>query len=123
MKLEIAHVDTCLSCYWSGHHKAHIQIPVWYGMTFKQIKDSIREEIRMGAVAGNDDLAFLLSSDFVGEEREKDADKATKAVYAAINRMKPAKKGQRRFFLDLEKEIPDDCDEYVSAFFVIQEEV
>lgn len=118
MKLEICHADTCLPDYWSGHHRAHVQIPVIPGMSGKDIRESIRSEISQGAVMGSDDIAFLLSADYVGADRDADADKVTKAVYAAINRMRPARKGQRRFFTDIEA-----CEdsETVYAFFVIVE--
>lgn len=117
MKLELCHADTCLPDYWGGHHRAHVQIAVWPGMTMKDIKEAIKSELSQGAVAGSDDLAFLLSTDYVGPEREKDADRATRAAYAAVNRMRPAKKGQRRFFTDIELP-PDDCLDSVYAFFV-----
>lgn len=115
-KLELCHADTCLPDYWSGHHRAHLQIPVYAGMTLKAIKQALKDELIQGAVAGSDRLAYLLSSDFVAPDDEKEANAATKAAYAAINRMKPEKKGQKRFFTDLEP-----CDEYadaVYAFFV-----
>src|SRR5690554_7923907 len=95
MKLEIVHVDTCLSDYWSGHHLAHVQIPVIPGMSMKDIKNSIKQEILQGAVMGSDDIAFLLSADYVGADREVEADKVTRATYAAINRMRPVRKGQQ----------------------------
>lgn len=120
LKLECCHVDTCLPCYWSGHHLPHVQIPAIRGMTLGAIKEAIMGEIRQGAVAGNNDIAFLLSSDFVGQGRERDADKATKAAYAAIRRMKPATKGQRKFFLELEEQADDDS-ESVYAYFVFKE--
>ena len=44
MKLECLHADTCLPDYWGGHHLAHVQIPVYRGMTLKAIKESIRDE-------------------------------------------------------------------------------
>lgn len=118
MKLELCHADTCLPDYWSGHHRAHVQIPVIPGMSGKDIREAIRSEISQGAVMGSDDIAFLLSADYVGADRDADADKVTRAVYAAINRMRPARKGQRRFFTDIEA-----CDdaETVYAFFVIVE--
>lgn len=118
MKLEIVHVDTCLSDYWTGHHRAHVQIPVVPGMSGKDIRDAIKSEISQGAVMGSDDIAFLLSADYVGADREADADRVTKAAYAAINRMRPARKGQRRFFTDVE--YSEEC-ETVYAFFVLIE--
>lgn len=115
MKFECVLAGVCLSDYWSGHHLPHVQIPVWRGMTGKQIKDAIKSEIIQGAVAGSNDDAWLLSSDWVSD-RGKDADRVTKAVYAAINRMRPNKKGQRKFFTDLEEDSEDS--ESVYAFFV-----
>lgn len=119
MKLEIVHVDTCLADYWCGHHKAHVQIPVYHGMTLREIKDALRHEIRHGAVIGSDNLARLLSADLVRPDEEKLADRAVRAAYAAINRLKPARKGQKKFFLDLEK--TNESEECVYAFFVFVE--
>lgn len=115
-KLELCHADTCLPDYWSGHHRAHLQIPVYAGMTLKAIKQALKNEISQGVVMGSERLAYLLSADMVKSEEEKDADAATKAAYAAINRMKPAKKGQKRFFTDLEP--GDENSDEVYAFFV-----
>lgn len=121
-KLECVHADTCLSDYWSGHHLPHVQIAVWRGMTVRQVKQAIRDELRQGAVAGSTDAARLLSADMVAPEEEKRADQLTRAAYAAVNRLKPAKKGARRLFTNLE-ETPDEFDgEYVFAFFVFVEE-
>lgn len=117
MKLECLHADTCLPDYWGGHHLAHVQIPVYRGMTLKALKESIRDELRMGAVCGSDEIASLLSDDFVTDEKK--ADKVTRAAYAAVNRIKPEKKGQRTFFTDIEE--ADDCSESVYAFFVFME--
>ncbi|MNZ82386.1 hypothetical protein D3C78_1010820 [compost metagenome] len=123
MKLECVHADTCLSEYWSGHHLPHVQIPVWNGMSLKEIKAAIKDELRQGYVMGNGDDARLLSDDFVGPTDEERADKLTKAAYAAVNRMKPAKKGQRKFFTELDKVGDDEWDtvETIYAFFVFVE--
>lgn len=116
MKLELCHADTCLPDYWGGHHLAHVQIPVYRGMTLKEIKQAIREEVIQGAVEGCDRIALIIS-DSIEPEDEKEAEKVYRATMAAINRMKPAKKGQRRFFTDIEAPA-DDCDDTVYAFFV-----
>lgn len=121
MKLELVYVDTCLPDYWSGHHLPHVQIPVWRGMTLKEIKSSIMDELRNGYVMGNTEEARMLSADLVKPEEEKQADRVTRAAYAAVNRIKPAKKGQRRFFLDLEEVDEDNCIESVYAYFVFVE--
>lgn len=113
--LEAVHVDTCLPCYWSGHHLAHVQIPVYRGMSLKAIKDALHSELNEGAVAGSDER----TRDDSGEE----GDKWYAAAHAAVNRIKPEKKGQRQFFMDLEE--PDDhalYDDSVYAFFVFVEQ-
>ena len=120
IKLECAHADTCLSDYWSGHHLPHVQIHVHPGMTMRAIKDAIKSELMQGAIAGNDDNARLLSAEWVPPADEQKAIAITKAAYAAVNRMKPARKGQRRFFQDVEIS-EDDCTESVYAFFVFIE--
>lgn len=115
--LHCHHADTCLPCYWSGHHRAHVQVPVYRGMSPRAVRDAIRDELRQGAVAGSDKLARLLAADLVLPEDEKLADAVTLAAYAAVRRdVVPAKKGARRLFLDLEPQ--GDDDESVYAFFV-----
>lgn len=120
IKLECCHADTCLPDYWSGHHLPHVQILVHHGMSMREIKRAILQEIAQGYVMGSSDDARLLSYDFVTDEKRADA--LTKAAYAAVRRMKPAKKGQRKFFTELEKEtIADDGSDGVYAFFVFVE--
>lgn len=119
MKLNCMLADTCLPDYWSGHHLAHVQIPVDGRTTFKQVRDAIRSELRQGAVMGSDDNARLLSDDFVDDEKQ--ADRVTRAAYAAVNRdVRPARKGARLAFPDLERN-PGDSDSLVYAFFVFDE--
>jgi len=118
-KIVISHVDTCLSDYWGGHHLAHIQIPVYNGMQIRELRQSIRNEVGQGAIAGSSDLAFLLAADYVGPDRAEDAERAFKKTLAALNRVKQAKRGRRNLFPDLEKET-DDCCEQVYAFFIIE---
>ena len=120
IKFECCHADTCLDGYWSGHHLPYVQIPVRNGMSMKQIKQAIGRELREGAVMGSDDQARLLSADMVRPHEDKLADQLTRATYAAVNRMKPAKKGQRKFFTDLETDDSEDR-ETVWAFFVFRE--
>ena len=115
MKVSIAHVDTCLSDYWAGNSRPHLQIPA-YRQSFKSVRDALRNEVRMGAVAGNDDDARLLSADCVRPEEEKRADMLTRKLYAAINRdVRPAKKGDHLAFRDIKPD--EDADVY--AFFVV----
>jgi len=117
--MECCHADTCLPDYWTGHHLPHVQIPVWAGMTMAEIKRAIRSEISQGAVMGSDDTARLLSADMVQPGEERRADMLTRRAYAAVARLTPARKGQRRFFLDLEPQEEDA--ESVYAFFVFRE--
>ena len=111
MKLECKHADTCLPDYWSGHHLAHVQIPVYQRMTLKMIKEELHSELNQGAIAGNEPLTQ--------DDSGPDGDKWFKAAHAAVNRIKPATKGQRSFFNDLEE--PDEDSETVYAFFVFDE--
>lgn len=121
--LECIHADTCLPCYWHGHNLPHIQIVVWNGMTLKEIKQELKTELMHGFVNGTDDAARLLNADYINPNEEKTADKLTAACYAAINRIKPNKKGQRKFFTDLEKfdEENEDLSESVYAYFVFRD--
>lgn len=121
--LECVHADTCLSDYWSGHHLPHIQIPVYRGMTLKQIKADLIDELRQGAIAGSHAAADLLRIDGIDETQQAQADALYRAAIAAVRRMRPATPGQRRFFMDLEE--PDDPEHYdsesVYAFFVFRD--
>jgi hypothetical protein len=120
IKFECCHADTCLSDYWSGHHLPHVQIPVYRGMTLKDVKNAIRSELSQGAVMGSTDNARLLSADMVGEDEVKQADRVTRAAYAAVNRMRLADPRKRNLFMDLEESTDenDDRGDSVYAFFV-----
>lgn len=119
-KLNCCHVDTCLPDYWPGDQRAHISIPVYPGMKLKEIKEALRGELAQGAVMGSSRLAYLLSADWVAPQDEGDAIAATRRAHAAINRLAPVWKYQKRFFLDLPKTDDDDADS-VYAFFVFVE--
>lgn len=118
MKLEICHADTCLPVYWPGHHRAHVQIPVIPGMSGKDIRESIRSELAQGAVMGSDWISRMLS-DCVAPAEQAEAEKVYRAAIAAANRLRPARKGQRKFFTDIDAS--DEDAETVYAFFVIVE--
>ena len=121
IKFECCHADTCLPDYWSGHHLPHVQIPVYRGMTLKDVKSALRSELSQGAVMGSTDNARMLSADMVREDEVKQADRVTRAAYAAVNRMRLADKRKRKLFMDLEESTDDDdddCGESVYAFFV-----
>lgn len=105
--LECVHADTCLSSYWQGDSRAHVQIMVWPKMSLKEIKQQIHHELNVGFVDGNEPL----TRDDSGEQGDKWYAKA----HAAVNRIKPATKGQRSFF----KDVPAVEDgEAVYAYFV-----
>ena len=120
IKLECCHADTCLPDYWRGHHLPHVQILVWHGMSLKELKEAIMCELSQGYVTGATDDAMLLSGLSTGEDEQR-ADALTKAAYAAVRRMRPARKGQRKFFTELEKEMDEDEGDCVYAFFVFVE--
>lgn len=112
-KLECAHADTCLSCYWGGHHLPHVQVPVYKGMHLSELKRQLHDEIAQGAIAGNDPI--------VRDDSGPEGDKWFAKAHAAINRIRPATKGKRRLFEDLEEVDPEDESiESVYAFFVFR---
>lgn len=117
MKMTCAHADTCLPDYWSGHHLAHVQIPVTRRkMSLSEIRRAIRSELAQGAVMGASDDARLLSDDYVNDEKRADA--VTRAAYAAVNRdVRGARKGQRYADTGV-TEFGDD--ETVYMFFVFE---
>jgi len=112
--LECSHCDTCLPDYWSGHHLAHVHIPVYHGMKLSDIKRELRNELNMGTIAGNDPRT--------SDDNELN-EQWYKAAIVAVNKIKPDIKNQRRFFMNLEKQ--DDDEHYdndsVYAFFVFDD--
>lgn len=111
--LECVHVDTCLPDYWGGHHLAHVAIPVYGPMNLKDIKRALHSEINQGAIAGNDER----TRDDSGEV----GDTWFYRAHAAVNRIKPTKKGQRLFFTDITPCDEDDCCDSVYAYFVFRD--
>ena len=115
--LEVIHADTCLPDYWSGHHLPHVQIPAWRGMTLAEIKRGILAELNE-CIHGADATPL---HDWADDYDEAYAESWHRRARAAVCRMKPNKKGQRRFFLDLEETSQDDYDAPdVYAFFVFR---
>lgn len=109
IRLNCQHAATCLSDYWSGHHLAHICIPVYRGMSPAAVRAALHSELNQGAVMGSDDRTRD-DSGYIG-------DAWFKAAHAAVNRdVKPARKGTRQLFMDLEPETEDS--ESVCAYFV-----
>lgn len=120
IKLECVHADTCLPDYWTGHHLPHVQIAVYPKMKLKDIKSAIIDELKWGYVMGSTNDARLLSCDYIQDDAMlKRAEQLTKAAYAAVNRIKPTKKGQRTFFNDIEAY--EEGDDTVYAYFVFRE--
>ena len=115
-KLECVHADTCLPDYWGGHHLPNIAVPVYKGMHLKDLKDQLHRELDSGAVAGNDPV----TRDDSGEA----GDRWYKHAHAAINRIRPGKKGHRKLFNNLDETPEDDADCYESvyAYFVFTSE-
>lgn len=107
-QLECCHADTCFPDYWGGHHLAHIQVPVWNGMSLAELKKALMAELNEGAVAG---------AGYPGDHDEQWYAAARDAVNAmAVNPgVDPA-----HLFKDLEvgEDEPDDDGESVYAFFV-----
>lgn len=109
LNLTCAHAGTCLPDYWGGHHLAHISVPVYNGMTPKALREALHAEVSQGAVGGNDERTRDDSGNI--------GDAWYKAAHAAINRdIKPAKKGARNLFPELDK--GQDTDYSVYAYFV-----
>lgn len=111
MKLTANHADTCLPCYWGGHHLPHVQIIVHNGMTLGEVKRALNDELNQGAIAGvnapqEDDEAWFAAARLAVSELEA-AERTGDDV---------------PLFNDLEEEEEDDCGESVYAFFVFTEE-
>lgn len=116
MRVSIVHTDTCLSDYFSGDSRPWICIPA-YRQSFASVRRALEDEVRQGAIGGTDDHARLLAADMVRPEEESLADALRRKVYTAIRRdIRPAKKGDRLVFRDIEPSEDDDC---VMAYFVI----
>lgn len=116
-RLDISLAATCPIDQFLGETEAHVQVPVHSGMTAAELKEALRHELHHGNVMGNTDLAFLLSSDFVGAERERDADQATRKAHAAVNRLRLTTRGRRFPFSGLE-DMDEDADTEMLAVFV-----
>ena len=116
MKITIAHTDTCLPDCFSGDIRPWICVPA-YRQSFASVRRALESKVRQGAIDGNDDDARLLSSDMVRTDEEDRAYTLTRKLYAAIRRdVRPARKGDRFAFRDIER--PED-GETVMAYFVI----
>lgn len=109
--LDCVHADTCLPDYWAGHHLPHIAIPVWPCMTPAQLRDDLARELRDGPILGSADPAITESDAF------------HRRALAAIRKIKPARKGARKLFSDLDDPAdPEAWDsESVYAYFCFRD--
>lgn len=118
MILEVIHVDTCLPGYWGGHHKAHVCIPVWNGMTFNELKSSLHSEISQGAICGSDTISEILS--LSGDFSDDDISTAYQAAHDAVDAITLSESANPdHLFTDLDLVDPDDDGETVYAYFLI----
>ena len=108
-KLECVLTDICLPDYFSGESRPWVPISVYKGMTLKEIKIQLHSQINHDAVGGN---AWIW---------DIESDRWYRRAHAAINRIKPTKKGQRKFFNDLEESSQNEYEDTVQAFFVFIE--
>ena len=108
--LACQHAGTMLPDYWSGHHLAHIQVPVDRDTTITQLRAALHSELSQGAIAGSDRRTRDDAEDF---------DSWLKAAHAAIDRDVRLKHPRTtlRPFRDLDVQLDDD-DHSVYAFFV-----
>ena len=106
--LECCHADTCLSDYWGGHHLAHIQVPVWNGMSLAELKKALMSELNEGAVAG---AGYPGDHDEQWYAAARDAVQAIEAKTAA---------GADNLFPLLEPQGDDEDAPTVYAFFVFR---
>lgn len=107
--LACQHAGTMLPDYWSGHHLAHIQVPVYRDTTITQLRAALHSELNEGAIAGSDRRTRDDAEDF---------DNWLKAAHAAIDRDVRLKhpRTTMRPFRHLEAQLDDDYSVY--AFFV-----
>ena len=117
-QLECIHADTCFPDYWGGHHLAHIQVPVWNGMSLTELKKALMSELNEGAVAG---------SGYPGDHDEqwyaaaRDAVRAIEAfAVRAIEAKTPAVSAAENLFPLLIPQGDDDDVPTVYAFFVFR---
>lgn len=108
-QLECIHADTCLSDYWSGHHLAHVQVPVYNGMSLATLKKALMSELAEGAIAG---------SGYPGDHDEQWYAAARFAV-RAIEAKTPA--AAENLFPLLEPQSEEEDAPTVYAFFVFRE--
>lgn len=116
-QLECCHADTCFPDYWGGHHLAHIQVPVWNGMSLAELKKALMAELAEGAVAG---AGYPGDHDEQWYAAARDAVQAIEAfAVRAIEAKTPAAAAENLFPLLIPQGDDDDVPT-VYAFFVFR---
>ena len=149
MRINIYHIDTCTPDYFGGHHKAHLQVPVYCNTSIEDLRRELLNELHQGMIAGSDLVAVALSgiypdsltaeeADEVGllysqtvsssyvkvlpiETNEKVWEDYCEEVYkAAVKAVKELESRTEFPFRDLD---PVDCEEeQVYAYFILEVE-
>lgn len=114
MKFECCHADTCLPDYWGGHHRPHVQIMAYPGMSLDDIKEALHHEIDQQAIAGSENV-------------EDKPDEWYDAIKASVDELEPKNPSQNTFFdfydrpKSIVEEPEDEFSDSVYAFFVFME--
>lgn len=112
--LACKHAGTMLPDYWSGHHLAHIQVPVDPTTTITQLRAALHSELNEGAVMGSD----RRTRDDSGEVGDRWYKAAHAAIYRDVRLSHP--RTTLRPFRELKPQ-PEDSDVTVYAYFVFQD--
>ena len=116
--LECCHADTCFPDYWGGHHLAHVQVPVWNGMSLAELKKALMAELNEGAVAG---AGYPGDHDEQWYAAARDAVQAIEAfAVRAIEAKTPAAAADNLFPLLVPQTEDDDDVPTVYGFFVFR---
>jgi hypothetical protein len=119
MKINIIFADVCLPDYWQGSQTAHIGINANKNMTLREIKDAINECLRWGEILGGDNIARLLSADYLYHEQDqKQSEVLFKRTTNAVKRLKLKSitgNKQRRAF-----DFLNDDSESVAWFYLVE---
>ena len=116
-QLECCHADTCFPDYWGGHHLAHVQVPVWNGMSLVELKKALMAELNEGAVAGT---GYPGDHDEQWYAAARDAVRAIEAKAVRAIEAKTAAGAENLFPLLVPQTEDDDDVPTVYAFFVFR---
>lgn len=107
MKLIAQLADVCLPDYWTGHHLAHISVPVDNHTAMVDFKKSARNEIILGTIMGAD---------------YEESEEWENAALSAIDNLETKTPGYNGpLFPNLEETEEDYCDS-VQDYIVFTEE-